>query len=202
MREQGSVGDGAARVDVDRGHAGVDQLPRDAGPQVQRRRAGRCAGATARQPGFDVGRHLFGHFVMGSADRGAQQYRDVRCPRACGQHRLQRPQHDAIGCPHSSGVRRANHAGISVRHQHGHTIRGHHGKCQSRRRGDQSVGGVEGARAGSVDELDVITVHLIHPHHPLGRQSDRGGQPVAIGRHRRRVVADVVTEIEGVERRQ
>jgi hypothetical protein len=53
-----------------------------------------------------------------------------------------------------------------------------------------------------VDHHDPITVHLVHPNDAVVAQSERGGEPPAVGRHRGRVVADVVAEIEGVERRR
>src|SRR6185437_1356615 len=53
----------------------------------------------------------------------------------------------------------------------------------------------------SVDHLDPVTVDLVHPHHPAGAKADGGGQPGPVFGHRRRIVPDVVAEVEGVEGR-
>jgi hypothetical protein len=45
-------------------------------------------------------------------------------------------------------------------------------------------------------------VHLIHPHHPIDRKTDRGSKTATIRRHRIRIVADVVAQIESVEGRK
>src|SRR6185312_8629991 len=77
----------------------------------------------------------------------------------------------------------------------------HHRERQSRRRGHQPVCVVDGGVLRPVDQLYPITVDLVHPHHPVGCQTDRGGQPGPVGRDCRRVVTDMVTEVEGVEGR-
>ena len=52
-----------------------------------------------------------------------------------------------------------------------------------------------------VDEFDAVAVHLVHPHDPVGAQADRVGEAFPVGRHGGGIIADMVTEIEGVERR-
>ena len=48
----------------------------------------------------------------------------------------------------------------------------------------------------------MIAVHLVHPHHRVVAQFQRGGESLAVGGDGGRIVTDVVAEIEGVERRR
>ena len=118
------------------------------------------------------------------------------------QHRLHRASHHAALGPDAPGVDGRDHAGARVAHQHRHAVGGHHRQRQSGRAGHQGVGVVDRGGARLVDHLDSITVDLVHPHHPVGAEADRGSQPGAVGGHRRRVVTDMVAEVEGVERRR
>ena len=117
------------------------------------------------------------------------------------QHRLQRARHHAPLGADPTGVDRRDHTGARVGQQHRHAVGGHHRQRQSRRAGHQRVGVVDRSVARPVDHLDPVTVDLVHPHHAVGAEADRGGQPGPVGGHRRRVVTDVVAEVEGVERR-
>ena len=205
MAEQREIGHGAPRIDVDCPHSGIAALLRDTGTQVQRRCAPWCGGATAGQPGLDRGGHLLGHFVVGAADGRSEKDRDVLGTGTGGQHRLQRVQHHSVCGANPPGVNGPDHAGSVIGQQHRDAVGGDNRQSDAGNSSHQGVGVVErpidlGVARG-VDDLDVGAVHLVHPHHVLIAQPDRRRQPRPIGRHRCRVVADVIAEIEAVERR-
>ena len=200
MAEQRGIVDGATGIDVDGGDAQRAQLGGDAGAQVQPRGAAPGGRTAARQRPLDVGSHLIGNLVVGAADRRAEQDRHVfgACPGV--DHDTQRLGDDPLRRTDSARVHRADHPGAGVGQQYRHAVGGDHRERQSWCGGDQTVRGIPGA-TGVGHHLDVGAVDLVHPDDPVVAQPGRRGEPVSVRRDRGRVVADVVAEVEAVERR-
>ena len=102
-----------------------------------------------------------------------------------------------------AGVHGRDHAGARVGHQHRHTIGRHHRQGQSRR----SWSPIRRCRrtaphcGSSTTTTRSPCTWFIQTTRSAARPM-RVGQPGAVGGDRRRVVADMVAQVEGVERRR
>lgn len=85
-----------------------------------------------------------------------------------------------------------------VGQQERHAVGGQDDEREVALGGDEGVGGLDRSGDRSVHRRDGSTVYLVHPHETLGRQTDLLGETTPIGLHVRRVVTDVITEIEGI----
>ena len=94
-----------------------------------------------------------------------------------------------------TGVGRADDSGAGVGEQNRNAVGGDDGQCKSRRAGHRNVGAVQRFQTVVRPPPRRVPVDLVHPAPwSAGRPIDL--PPVAVGRHRCRVVADVVAEVE------
>ena len=200
MAEQARVGDGVPRVDRDSGDAGLEQLPPQAGTQVETGRALLGTHGAARQMFLHVGLHVGGHLVVVSARGRTEEGADGPDPGAEFDHCAQGGGHDADPGADAARMDPRDHTGVVVAEEYRDAVGGQHGEGETGRGRDQRVGG--GHRLGnrSVDHGDVATVDLFHPDHRPGRHPDLLGQPNPVRRHGFRIVSDVITEIERIVR--
>ena len=170
-----------------------------AGDQVDRRGAGaRGAAAAGDGPGDLVG-HLLRYLVAAAAGGRADHGGGAGGLGAEALHRGEGGLQDAGGQALPAGVRHRDDPGSRVGEQHRQAVGGQHQQPQPGGRGDESVDAVD--RAAGVDDRDLAAVHLRHEDQVVGGQADGGGEPLAVGAHRGRVVADVVAQVERVVRR-
>jgi hypothetical protein len=198
VTEQGGVLDRAPGVHPDLGHARVGELLPESRADVEARRALARLARAARQVLFDVGLHRGGHLVALAARGGAEQHLDPLDRRARLPHGLQRGGHDAHARADPAGVHGADDARLRIGEQDRYAVGAQRDEREPRLGGDERVGGLDRVRPRAGHDLGVAAVDLFHPDQPVPRQAELVGQPVPVGRHRGRVVADTGPEVEGL----
>ena len=124
--------------------------------------------------------------------------------RAGDQHRLQRTYHDAVlaaptrpACTAATTPARASPINTGTQSAVT-TAKAKRGVVVT----NASVLSTHPAPSRCVHHHDTIAVHLVHPDDPVIAQPDRGREPLPVGGDGGGIVADVVPEIERVERRR
>jgi hypothetical protein len=93
-------------------------------------------------------------------------------------------------------VHGADDAGRVVGEQHRDAVGDQDAEHEARCPGDERVGVRQRPVHRAVDDRDPGAVDLAHPHQPVTGDAELAGEPVAVGRHVRGVVAHVVAEVE------